>query len=156
VALSADGLAVKEAARDAFEKGLQAFGQGHLLSALNLFEKSFLLDNTNYLCQSYIALLIASERGQLQRALAMCEEALDKAPGEAVIYLHMGRLYIRAERKVQAIETIRKGLGITHMSEGVALLDKLGTRKPPVFRFLPRDHFLNKYSGKLLRKIGLR
>jgi len=143
-------------ARDAFEKGLELFGTGQLLAALGQFERCFSQDSSNAVCESYIALLIASERGQLQKGLAICEEAVRKSPDEPVLYLNLGRLYVRAGRRGEAIEALRKCLGMRNMPEAIAILDSLGTRKPPVFRFLPRDHFLNKYTGMFLKKAGFR
>ena len=154
--LRAESPLMSNSAREAFEKGLELFREGRLLAALGQFERSFSLDNSNVVCESYIALLIASERGQLQKAFTICEEAIKKSPDEPLLYLNLGRLYIRAGRRGEAIDTIRKGLGIRHMPEGVAILDSLGTRQPPVFRFLSRGHFLNKYAGMLLKRLGFR
>lgn len=147
---------MSEAARQAFRRGLEYFGEGNPLAALSYFEKAYSLDNSNLVCHSYIALLMATERGQLQKAIAIIEESIRRSPEEAMLYLNLGKLYLKANRKEDAIQVIRKGMGYCNLPEGAALLDSLGTRKKPVFPFLSRDHLLNKYVGILLKKLKLR
>lgn len=147
---------MSEAARQSFNRGLEYFGQGNPLAALSYFEKAFSLDSSNLVCQSYIALLMATERGQLQKAIAIVEEGIRRSPEEALLYVNLGKLYIKANRKEDAIQVIRKGMGYCHVPEGAALLDSLGTRRKPVFPFFSRNHFLNKYAGLLLKKLKVR
>jgi hypothetical protein len=36
------------------------------------------------------------------------------------------------------------------------MLEEIGSRKPPVFSFLHRDHLLNRYAGVVFSRLGLR
>ncbi len=69
-------------------------------------------------------------------------------------YLNLGRVYLRAGLKTKAIETFRKGLEVDKNPEIMAELQVLGIRKKPIFPFLPRSHFLNKYLGLVISKVG--
>ena len=55
-----------------------------------------------------------------------------------------------------AIRVLRQGLYYGSSTELLAQLDQFGTRKKPLFPALPRGHFVNKYSGLLLSRFGLR
>ncbi|MDA8089976.1 MAG: hypothetical protein M0Z61_07125 [Nitrospiraceae bacterium] len=143
-------------AREFFEKGEELFRKGEVLSALASFEKSCELDSSNPLCRSYLALLSATERGQLATAIRSSEEIVGQAPEEAIIYLNLGKLYLMAGRKKDAVDVLRKGVAIQQLPEIVELLESAGLRKKPVFPFLSRGNSLNKYSGILLKKLGLR
>lgn len=147
---------MNDPAKEFFEKGQELLRKGHSLAALASFEKSVSLNDSNPVCKSYIALLSATERGELNRAVKISEELASSYPGEPVIYLNLGKLYLRAGLKAEAVQVLRKGLAQGHMREAHELLESLGVRKKPFFPFLPRRHFLNKYSGLLLKRIGLR
>ncbi|MDA8168566.1 MAG: hypothetical protein M0Z59_02575 [Nitrospiraceae bacterium] len=147
---------MNESAREYFIKGLEFLRRGDALGALYNFEKSYSLDSTSLLCKSYIALLTATERGQMGRSVKTLEEIVAKTPEEPAIYLNLGKLYIRGGKKKEAIEVVRQGLRQGPLPEAEEFLEKLGTRRTPVFRFLRRDHFLNKYSGLLIKKLGIK
>ncbi len=145
-----------EPAGELFAKGEDLFRRGEGLAALAIFEKCASLDSSNCLCRSYIALLSATERGELNRAIKASEALMDECPGQPLVCLNLGRLYLRAGRKAEAVEAVRKGLAPGPLPDAVEFLETLGLRKKPIFPFLSRQHFLNKYSGLLLKKLGLR
>ncbi|HSI05518.1 MAG TPA: hypothetical protein VLC93_13620, partial [Myxococcota bacterium] len=52
--------------------------------------------------------------------------------------------------KAGAVAALKHGLAHHPGNEALlAEIKKLGVRKPPVFKKLPRDHPLNKYAGKI-------
>lgn len=144
---------MSEAAQEFFRRAEGLLSKGDNLSALHYFEKSLSLNSSSALCQSYVALLIASERGQMQKAIVLAEDALSKQPDNPLTYLNLGKLYLKAGRKAEAIEVVRKGLSCGDFPEGIKFLDAIGNRRKPVFPFLARKNFLNKYAGLLLKKL---
>ncbi|MFO0752496.1 MAG: hypothetical protein U0411_04105 [Thermodesulfovibrionales bacterium] len=138
-----------------FIKGLTAFNQGKMLSALAHFEKADTIER-NPLTTSYLALCIANQRGQIRKAVSLCEEAIQEDPENPVHYLNLGKVHLLAHNKENAIRVFREGLKYEVNQMIVDELVKLETRKPPVVRFLSRDNPLNKYLGILLKKMGLR
>ena len=137
------------------EKGISSLRENNSLAALTNFEKAYNLKKTP-LIQSYMGLCIALERGKITEAIALCNEALAKENDNPVHYLNLGRVYIKAGRKDEAIDICRKGLSFGDNAEIRKMLDVLGIRRKPVLPFLPRGHFLNKYIGLLLYKARLR
>ncbi|MBZ0156154.1 MAG: hypothetical protein K8I29_08055 [Alphaproteobacteria bacterium] len=138
-----------------FIKGLTAFNQGKMLSALAHFEKADSIERSP-LTTSYLALCIASQRGQIRKAISLCEEAIQADPETPAHYLNLGKVYLLGHNKEEAIRVFREGLKYEVNQMIIDELVKLETRKPPVIRFLARDNPLNKYLGILLKKLGLR
>jgi len=72
-----------------------------------------------------------------------------------VFYLNLGRAYLAAGKKDDAISAFKKGLQFDSRSgELVKELRALGIRKPPPVPFLDRTNLINKYIGKLLHVAG--
>jgi tetratricopeptide (TPR) repeat protein len=99
---------------------------------------------------------MATERGQIYEALKLCNDALSQEPDNPVHYLNLGRIYLHAGKKEEALLSMRKGLSFGENQTLRSLLEKIGTRGKPVFPFLNRNSFLNKYIGLLLHRLKLR
>ena len=138
-----------------FAKGLDAIKNGDMVSALVHFEKVVKLDNspTN---RSYHAFCVARERGQFKKSISICEELLKEEPDNPIHYLNLGRIYVLAGQKTEAMRILREGLTHEENREIVAELIELGMRKPPILPLLKRQNPLNRYFGIVLTKLGLR
>jgi tetratricopeptide (TPR) repeat protein len=148
-------MTVEKKAGELLRKGVELLKEGETLRALNCFEKSLEIEDT-VLCRSYVGLLNALERGKFKEAMTLCEDAIGKEPDNPALYLNLGKVLLKMGRRADGIETIRKGLGFGQNEEASRILEALGTRKTPVFSFLPRGSSLNKYAGILLKKLGMR
>lgn len=141
------------------QKGLASLRDHSHLHALSLFERAYQI-RKDPVIQSYLALCIALERGKVSDAVALCGDSMLSDPDNPVHYLNLGKVYLKARRKNDALDMLRKGLSRGNDAdiheEIRAVLDSLGTRKTPVFSFLPRSHYLNKHIGILLGKLRLR
>ncbi len=138
-----------------FAKGLAAFRKGNSPAALAHFERAAQLAAVP-LHLSYLGYCIARERGQLKRGIALCQDALAQEPEHAIHFLNLGRIHIMAGNKMEAIRIFREGLAHGQNRELIAELDALGTRKPPIIKWLHRNNPINKYLGMLLHRLGLR
>jgi tetratricopeptide (TPR) repeat protein len=93
-----------------------------------------------------------------KKAIAMIEdmkedESLDKDAYYPVLYLNLGRAFIAARKKQDAMNAFKSGL--TYDRSHYELLKEikgLGLRKAPPIPFLDRSNVLNKYIGKILQK----
>jgi tetratricopeptide (TPR) repeat protein len=95
--------------------------------------------------------------------IALCKRAIEllneKIPfGQEVFYptfyLNLGRSYLGANKRSDAVEAFKKGLSFD--SENRDLLwemRKLGIRRKPVVPYLKRSNPLNKYIGMILHKL---
>jgi tetratricopeptide (TPR) repeat protein len=136
-------------------KGLAELERNNTMLALIHFEDAAKLDNSP-LVRSHLAFCLAREHRQMQKAAALCNEALQEEPGNPVHYLNLGRIYLLAGQKNRAIQAWRRGLKFGHHPQIATELRNLGRRKPPVLKSLGREHPLNKQLGRLLQKFGLR
>lgn len=138
-----------------FSKGLKALRDGNSVVALTCFEKAAgMASRPEY--SSFLGFCIAKERGQVRTGIRLCRDALEKEPENAVHYLNLGRIHLAAGDKQEAIRVFREGLGHGPNREITALLDHIGTRKPPVISSLSRSNPVNKFLGKLLNRLGFR
>lgn len=138
-----------------FKQGLCLLDKSNILGALACFEKAYREKKTPSI-QSFLAYCIAMERGQITEALNLCRTAIDAEPQNPEHYLNLGRVYLKAKRKDDAIAELRRGLSFGDNSDIRILLERIGQRKKPVLNFLPRNSFLNKYAGLILRRLRLR
>lgn len=136
-------------------KGIEALSRGHTHLALVCFERAAQMERSPII-SSYLAFCLAAARGRFEEAMAMGNEALAKEPTNAVHYLNLGRVYLLAGRKEEAIRIFRQGVQHEGHEEVIRELERLGTRKPPVIRLLRREHLLNRWLGIILGKLGLR
>ncbi len=142
-------------ANEYFKNGLQLLGEENILGALACFEKAHVQEKSPSV-QSYLGYCIAMERGQITEALNLCRAAIEAEPHNPEHYLNLGRVYLKAKRKDDAIAELRRGLSFGDNKEIKALLEGLGLRKRTVFPFLSRNNFLNKYVGLILSRLRLR
>jgi tetratricopeptide (TPR) repeat protein len=152
---SPDDIVTNAEAEKEFSRGLKAMQEGNSIAALTFFEKAAGLVTTP-VYSSYLGFCIAKERGQVQKGSQLCREAMGKEPENPLHYLNLGKIYLTMGNKQEAIRIFRDGLARGLNQEISGLLNEVGTRKQPVFSFLPRNHPINKYLGKLLCKLGLR
>ena len=138
-----------------FKKGLESLARNEWTAALACFEKAAGLLNIP-IHNSFLALCIARERGQTNKAVALCRETLEEEPDNPVLYLNLGKIYLMQGKTEEAIEILRKGLTQGTNEQIIAELGRIGTRRPPPLSFLSRDNPLNKYLGIILSRLGLR
>ena len=137
------------------QKGIQSLQQKNYLAALGYFERAYSLQKTP-LAASYFALCIATERGKISDAITLCSEAIEQDPQDPRHYLNLAKIYLKAKRKPECLETLRKGLAQGEEAEIRSLLEAVGVRKTPILFFLPRSHVLNRYLGYILSRLRLR
>lgn len=137
------------------QKGISALKHNSPVEALMLFEQADTQRSTP-LSRSYLAYCLSKVKGQHQRGISLCQSALRDEPHNSVHYLNLGRIYLIADRRGQAMQIFRRGIKLGPNPELLEELKKFDRRQAPVFHSLPRGHLLNKYSGKFLSFIGFR
>lgn len=103
---------------------------------------------------SYYAVCQAMVSARTRRALSLCETALGTCGPEADLWLNLGLVRLRARQRDLAHEAFQEGLRLAPgHPELLMTLQRLRRRRPPVFRFLPRSHPLNRLSGRFLSRL---
>jgi predicted Zn-dependent protease len=138
-----------------FKRALDTLRAGQTPAALALLERA-LSESDNPSWHSYLGYCIAKERGQLKKGTELCLASLALEPANPAHYLNLAKIHVIAKQKGEALRVLREGMAAGGSDEIATLLAQLGVRKPPVLSFLPRDHFLNKWLGLLMSRLGLR
>lgn len=148
-----DRLKIEEAEKY-FELARKALDEENFTTALVHLEKALELhDDPDW--HSFAGLCIAMERGDFQVGEHLCRASIDHDEGNPVYYLNLAKVYLKAGKKREALDILREGMAKGGNERILALLLQLGTRNPPLFPFLKRNHPLNKFFGKLLHRRAL-
>jgi len=146
---------LKQETKELFDKGVKTLNEGNILAALSHFEKALIIEK-NPVISSFLAFCIAKERGQVQKAISLCKNAINEDPENSFHYLNLGKIYLLEKEKEEAVNIFRQGLHHEENQQIVAELNKLGTRKSLIIPFLKRSNFINKYLGIILSRLKLR
>lgn len=147
--------AESQKAQQEYQRGLQELEAGNVLSALARVEAALKLwDNPDW--HPCLGFCIAKERGHVTRGLELCQTAIARQPDCPEHYYYLARVLLVVNRKPEAIQALRQGLGHGDSASIKQLLGELGTRRPPFIPWLHRDNPINKYLGLFLNRIGLR
>lgn len=137
------------------KRGIAEADRGnHMIALLHLENASRL--GSSPLLSSYLGYCISIERREFKPGVALCNEALRLEPDQPLHYLNLGRIYLAANQKAQAIKILRKGLKYGRSPQIVKTLKHLGIRNREVFPSLSRQHLLNRLFGRLFHRLGLR
>lgn len=142
-------------AEELVAKGLTALDNDHTHLALVCFERAVETERSPMVCSS-LGLCLAAARGEFERGIDLCREAIGKEPANILHYRNLGRVLLLAGRKDEALLAFREGMEIGRDKGIIRELEALGTRMPPVVRALHRDHPLNKCLGIVLCRLGFR
>jgi tetratricopeptide (TPR) repeat protein len=99
---------------------------------------------------------LAKDAGQFQKGLELCHKAITMSPQNCEHYLHLGRIYVLAKKREQAIKAFHLGLKIRKDSRILDEIKQLGSRKSPPFPSLSRGNVINRLTGKVLHSLKLR
>ncbi len=141
--------------RALISNGLESLREDDFSSALSCFDKAYTMSKNPLAC-SYLAFCMAKLNGEIDKALSLCREAIKDEPANPTHYLNLGRIYLLAGNKSDAIKAFSEGLGRGNSPEISDEMNILGTRKEPLVPFLKRSNPVNKYLGIILKKLKLR
>lgn len=101
---------------------------------------------------SALGLCIALAENRIQDGVQYCQRAINDEAHEAQFYYHLGIVYLKAPNKKKALSSFYHGLKVNPGHARIKKqLHEMGVRKGPVLSFLPRNHFLNKFIGQMIR-----
>lgn len=138
-----------------FNKATEALIWGNSRVALEQFRKLVDIERLPVYC-SNLAFCLAKEKREFKQAIALCNEAIKKEPKSSTHFLNLGRVYLLAGQKKDAIRFLRMGLRYERNREILNELEMLGARKTPPIPFLGRGNPMNKYLGIILERMGVR
>ncbi|HEX9022619.1 MAG TPA: hypothetical protein VF799_02140 [Geobacteraceae bacterium] len=145
----------KMEASELFSQGMESMKNGDTKGALEHLENAVSLERNPLYC-SHLAICLAKEKRDFKKAVSLCNEAIKKDPRNSQHFLNLGRVYLIADLKKDALRILNMGLRFGENREIIAELRKFERRRPPALSFLPRENPINKFLGKITYKLGLR
>lgn len=139
----------RETAEQLFKEGLAAWRQRKIEKALRYFQKAHDIDPDEALFASYLGVTLV-KAGIFGRGLELCKLAVRRRPFNGDLLYNLGQAYLFANNRAEARKAFL--LGAKSSMDGKPFLNALlqmGVRRKPVIGFLSRDHFLNRWLGKL-------
>jgi tetratricopeptide (TPR) repeat protein len=154
------------------ELGMLYVKEGNLAAALKSFNTALLkyttpqesqaqmgervLDRLPLDLLSYYGLCIALVQSRMEEGTRLCRIALAKDTLRPEFYLNLGKVYLKANNKSKALKVFQRGLEVSERNRDlINEIKRLGIRRRKPLGFLPRHHFLNRYSGLMLHKLGV-
>jgi len=103
---------------------------------------------------SYYGLCAALVKNRVEEGITLCRKALAKEAFRPDFYLNLGKVYLKANQKAEAMKIFQRGIKFGGRSRDfMNELKNLGVRKKRALSFLPRNHFLNRHVGRLLHEL---
>ena len=100
--------------------------------------------------RSHYGLALGLARGRYHEARELCQSAVKQEFFNPDLYLNIARLNLAYGFKSEALRYLRRARMIDPATlEAQAFFSQLGRRSPPVLRFLPRRHLLNRWLGSV-------
>ncbi len=104
---------------------------------------------------SFYGLCIAMVRRKYAQAVEYCNVSLKANFMDPDHRANLARVYLERGERRKAVETLSAGLRLEpHNTQINLIFDRIGRRRPPVLGFLPRDHPLNVWLGRLRARSG--
>lgn len=137
------------------KRGVELLESGDRLRALSTFEMAYELKQTPEI-RSFYGMLAATERGLIKTGIELCNSSIEDDPSNPIHYINLSKLLYSVERKSDAVDVMLKASTLGPSEEVSKWIRVVGLRKRPVFPFLARSNTINKYTGLILRRLGLR
>ena len=144
-----------EEAEQLVAKGREALANEHEYLALTCFEHAIRMEWTPVTC-SCLAYCRAKVKGNYLESILLARKALELEPDNPIHFGNLGRIMILSGEVDEGIGMLRQGLQYGEHIDIIKELERLGIRKPPIFKKLARSHPLNKHLGLLLSRLGMR
>jgi tetratricopeptide (TPR) repeat protein len=99
---------------------------------------------------SYRGLCMARGKKNYKLGMEMCLKATGMEFAYPDCYMNLGRLLLDKGRRMEARKAFTQARSIDPKSVPLKReIEGMGVRKPPVFPFLSRENFLNRFFGRL-------
>lgn len=137
-----------------FREGLAMMRDGEAEKAKALLRQASERDPENPYYLSYYGLSLAYAEGRWEDAERLCHTAVCRNRRQAQLHLNLAEVYAASGRKQAASDALARGLH--YIPQDMRLqseFGKLATRRPPVLRFLPRTHLLNRTLGLVRHRV---
>lgn len=145
-----------------FNEAMDLLGDGRGVDALDVLRRGLDMYPSDPLLMSYCGCLYSIVGKKRKEGVKMCRDAiklldssvsLEREVYYPAFYLNLGRAYLGAGKKRDAVTAFNLGLQADPKDQDIIKeLKKLGSRRRPPVPFLKRSNPVNKYIGLLIGK----
>ena len=122
----------------------------HFEDALPYLRCAYLREPTHAQARSFYGLCLGLVEREFGQALELCSSAMHQEFFNPVLYQNLATLHLSFGFKADAHRCLRRGRMINPAHEGIREdLVRLGLRRAASLRFLPRNHALNRWLGRV-------
>jgi len=133
-----------------FKQGLTLLRDNYAVKALPHMQRAVDLEKNNPYYMSYLGVVLARSEQKWGEAEKLCDSAVRLKRNQAQLYLNLAEVYATAGRREEAVEALQAGLKFARRDIRLNIaMNKLTSRRSPVFSFLTRRHPINRSLGKL-------
>ncbi len=137
-----------------FRRGESALAEGDARVALEHFEVARRLEPANARYRSYFGLSLGLAERRFDKALELCRAAAKEEFFNPLFYHNLARLHLAFGFKAEGIRYLRRGLMIDpHNAPITEEMERMGIRRRPLFGFVRRNHPLNRWLGRVMRRL---
>ncbi len=137
-----------------FKQGISLLRDGHSSEALEYLRRATELKQQNPYYLSFLGVAMARAQRNWPAALELCKTAASMRRNEAQLYVNLAEVYVSAERRNEAVETLDAALKYCGADARITRIRaKLGRRSSPVLPFLDRGNALNRSLGRLRHRV---
>ncbi len=137
-------------AEEHYRRGKDLLTRGSEAEAFDYFRTAHSLDRNNPRYRSYYGLGLALVERRFNEGLELCRSAAKEEFFNPELYHNLARVHLAFGFKAEGMRYVRRGLMIDPGNSGMLdELRRLGERRLPVLRFLPRRHPINRWLGRI-------
>jgi Flp pilus assembly protein TadD len=144
-----------DASAEAFlNLGLEHLRRNHLTLAAETLHEGLRGSPNHPLLLSYYGLCLARLESNYPEALRLCRRATNLSPYDPTNLVNLAKVYRLIGDRGAAYRSLRTAWALDRRHSGAQMeLARMGMRRRPVLGWLPRDHRLNIFLGRIRWKI---
>lgn len=141
-------------AEEHFTRGRALLEEGRADAAFEHFRAAHGLQRGCARYSSFYGLCLALVERRFNKGVELCRAAVKDEFFNPELYLNLARVHLDFGFKSEGLRYLRRGLMIDPANAAIAAeLARLGQRRRPVLRFLPRRHLLNRWLGRVRTRV---
>ena len=141
--------------QESFDKGRESLKAQDYKAAEREFSEAFKSVDEHHLLYNKVASFLGLAQVMIadRNGLLLCRDAASSETQDADVFLNLACAEWHTANRERAVDAVMRGLkmdgGHQQLARAGMLLD---SRRRNVIPFLPRDHFLNRTLGRMMRR----
>jgi Flp pilus assembly protein TadD len=137
-----------------FNRAIEMLNRNRASAARKHLEMALQISPQNPAYLSMYGLCVAIDSEDFDSARRICEKAVKMNPGDPINRVNLGKVFRLQGDNGSAYEEFLAAWQLDKLHPAPAAeLSRMGIRRPPVLRFLPRSHWANIYLGRLRSRL---